>query len=269
LAIGTIVGALTLGKALPYLLNALPSFDYRLVILSASAAAVVGAALVAIAYRDGPFPFPRRPFSWGLVPVVLAHRETRLAIAGYLGHMWELYAMWSLIALYFFDFFTRHGEGARAASSSGFAAFAVIAVGAIGCVTAGRWADVVGRERVTIYAMGLSGTCALIMGHLLGSSLWLMGIVALVWGFSIVADSAQFSALVTETSPPHAVGTALTLQTSIGFLLTAISIPVTAAVARTVGWSAAFSLLAVGPALGIVAMLRLHARRHPRPAGLA
>ncbi|MEO7672365.1 MAG: MFS transporter, partial [Longimicrobiales bacterium] len=94
LAIGTIVGALTLGKALPYLLNALPSFDYRTVILSASGAAFAGAALVAIAYRDGPFPFPRRPFSWSLVPVVLAHRETRLAIAGYLGHMWELYAMW-------------------------------------------------------------------------------------------------------------------------------------------------------------------------------
>jgi MFS family permease len=176
--------------------------------------------------------------------------------------MWELYAMWSLISLYFFDYFIGSGDVTAAATrASGVAAFSVIAAGAVGCVLAGRWADVIGRERVTIYAMGVSGMCALLMGHLLGFSLWVVAPVALVWGFSVVADSAQFSAIVTEVAPPHAVGTALTLQTSIGFLLTAVAIPVTIMASKWLGWAAAFSLLAVGPVFGIIAMWRLKQAR--------
>ena len=261
-AIGTIVGALTLGKAMPYLLSAFRALSYGDVILLSSAGATAGGLLVAFAYRDGPYPFPRRAFSWSLVGTVLSHGQTRLAIAAYLGHMWELYAMWSLVSMFFFDYFIRAGESAlRATTASGVAAFSVIAVGAAGCVIAGWWADVWGRERVTMYAMAMSGTCALLIGHMLASPLWLIVIVALLWGFSIVADSAQFSALVTEIAPAHAVGTALTLQTSLGFLLTAIAIPTTLAMVKSFGWPAAFSLLAIGPALGIVAMLRLKSAR--------
>ena len=262
LAIGALVGALTIGKALPYLIRAIDGVDAAFVVLSASAAAFLAALLVFWLYEDGPHAFERRAFSWNLVGTVTRHRETRLAIAGYLGHMWELYAMWSLISLFFLEFFS--GKGATlntALSNAGFAAFAAIATGAAGCVVAGRWADVVGRERVTVYAMITSGACALIMGHLLDSTLWLAGIIGAVWGFSIVADSAQFSAIVTEVAPAHAVGTALTLQTSLGFLLTAISIPLTIAVQQRFGWAPAFSLLAVGPALGVVAMVKLKSVR--------
>lgn len=262
LAIGTIVGALTIGKALPYLLRAFEGLSYRSVIISASVAAAIAAALVALTYRDGPFAFARRAFSWNLVAVVLKHRETRLALGGYLGHMWELYAMWTLISVFFYDHFSARGAtNAGAIASAGAAGFAVIAAGGIGSVLAGVWADRLGRERVTIWAMAVSGTCALIVGFLTNLPTVLVLVLGLVWGFSVVADSAQFSSVITEVCPSHAVGTALTLQTSLGFLLTAFSIWFAIEVQARFGWAVAFGLLAIGPALGILSMARLRSVR--------
>jgi len=244
LAIGALVGALTVGKALPYLMRALEGVSAAAVVWSASIAAALAAVLIITTYHDGPHGFERRPFSWSLVGTVVAHRETRLAILGYLGHMWELYAMWSLIAVF---------------TQSALTAFAVIATGAIGSVLAGKWADRIGRERVTIISMLISGACALSIGWITSSQLVLL--VALVWGFSIVADSAQFSAIVTEVAPRHAVGTALTLQTSLGFLLTAFTIWFAIRLHAAYDWRVAFGMLAIGPVLGIIAMLRLQAVR--------
>ena len=257
-AIGTVVGALTVGKATPYLLNAFPSLHWRTVVAAASAGAVVAAALVAAGYRDGPFPFARRPFAWARAASVVRHRETRLAIGGYLGHMWELYAMWTYVALFFHDFFARHGAGsAQATARAGVVGFAVIAAGGVGSVLAGRWADRLGRERVTVWAMAASGACALLMGWLLDAPAAVAVAVAIVWGFAVVADSAQFSAVVTEVAPEHAVGTALTLQTALGFLLTSATISAVPPLRDAGGWPLAFGVLAIGPALGIVAMMRL------------
>jgi MFS family permease len=262
LAIGVIVGALTVGKALPYLVNAMAQLDYRFVIQTTSGGALFAALLVLTGYRDGPFAFQRRAFSWSLAAAVLRHRPTRLAIAGYLGHMWELYAMWALISLFFLDHWAAMGaDSPSAAMAAGLATFAVIAAGGLGSVVAGLSADRWGRENVAAAAMVLSGACALLMGWLTIAPTTLVLFVALLWGLTIVADSAQFSALVTEVAPPHAVGTALTLQTCMGFALTALSIALTALVAQQVGWTAAFSMLAVGPALGVWAMLRLKRAR--------
>ena len=263
LAIGTIVGALTVGKALPYLTGALPGFDWRLVVTTASAGALLAALLVLVGYRDGPFAFPQRPFSWRLVGAVLRHRPTRLAIGGYLGHMWELYAMWSAIALFLAAYFASRGAPFdRAAALAGVGAFCAIATGGAGSVLAGVWADRFGRERVASAAMLVSGACALVIGWLFAAPPWVVLPLALLWGFSVVADSAQFSALVTEVAPPHAVGTALTLQTSLGFALTALTIwGVAEVVERTGSWGVAFALLALGPALGVVAMIRLQRLR--------
>lgn len=258
LAIGTIVGALTVGKAAPYLVHAFGEANIAFVVLTASAGAVAAGLLVLAAYRPGPHPFERRPFSWRLVGTVLAHRPTRLAIGGYLGHMWELYAVWALIAVFFNEYFGLRGIGGPAAS---LAAFAVIAIGGAGAVLAGSWADRLGRERVAIAAMVVSGACALIMGWLMAAPPALVVALALVWGFAVVADSAQFSALVTEVAPTHAVGTALTLQTSLGFALTAGSIWLAVEVSTRLGWGFAFSLLALGPVLGIAAMTRLSSIR--------
>ncbi len=172
--------------------------------------------------------------------------------------MWELYACWAGLSLFFTDVFLTHGHGNVQATMLGaLAAFAGIAVGGLGCVLAGTWADRWGRENVAAGAMAVSGACALVIGWSGAWSIWVALALALVWGFAVVADSAQFSALVTEVAPAHAVGTALTLQTSLGFLLTALSIWVMLAVESRWGWGVAFSLLAVGPALGISQMLRL------------
>ncbi len=262
LAIGTIVGALTVGKAAPYLVRAFAGATLQHVILSASGAALVAALLVGVGYREGPFPFARRPFSWGLAGAVMRDRPTRLAMGGYFGHMWELYAMWTFVPIFFFDLFTLRGHSEDTILSySGAVGFAVIAVGALGCVLAGVWADRLGRERITIWAMGASGACALLLGWMLHAPFLLVLAVALIWGFAVVADSAQFSAVITEVAPSHAVGTALTLQTSLGFLLTTVTIQGVPLLREAVGWPVAFGVLALGPAAGIVAMRRLHSQR--------
>ncbi len=262
LAIGTVVGALTVGKATPYLVNAFAEASVPLVVGTASGGAALAALLVLVGYRSGPYGFERRPFSWDLVGTVLLHRPTRLAIYGYLGHMWELYAGWTAMGAFFLYVFTLRGlEGAALATAVGVMAFAAIAIGGVGSVLAGVWADRWGRENIAGWAMAVSGACALTLGWMAQAPTFLVVTVALVWGFAIVADSAQFSALVTEVSPKHAVGTALTLQTSLGFALTAVSIWLTLELAATVGWGVAFSLLAIGPVLGIIAMLRLKSAR--------
>jgi len=238
------------GKAMPYLVHGLERAGAAPVVGGASAAAALAGVLVLAAYRDGPFPFARRPFAWSLVGTVLRHRPTRLAIGGYLGHMWELYAMWTWIAA-----FLAAGAGLRARAAD-VAGFAAIAVGGAGCVAGGWAADRWGRERVTIWAMATSGSCAALIGLGAGAPAVALA-VALAWGFSVVADSAQFSALVTELAPSHAVGTALTLQTSLGFLLTLFSIQLVPHLVAAAGWRWAFVALAAGPACGIAAMRRL------------
>jgi MFS family permease len=256
LAIGTLVGALTIGKATPFLVNAFTQARIDFVITTASAGAVAAGVLVWVGYRVGPFPFDRRPFSWSLVGTVLRHRPTRLAIYGYLGHMWELYAAWAAWGVFFLAFFTHRGS-ADPVLPAGLSTFSAIAAGGVGSVVAGQWADRWGRARVASWAMAASGTCALLLGWLMHAPAVLVVPLAIVWGTTIVADSAQFSALVTEVAPPHAVGTALTLQTSLGFALAGLSIWVLFEVATRLGWGPAFALLAVGPAFGITAMMRL------------
>ncbi len=265
LAIGTIVAALTVGKATPYLVRSADVSGLRTVILTASASAVLSAALVAAGYRDGPHKFSRRPFSWRLVATVARHRETRLATAGYLGHMWELYAMWTWVPA-----FLAASAAARAAAGEVtpvalvyLLAFGAIAAGGAGAIWGGWAARRLGYARVVTLAMAASGLCSLAAGLFFGASPWLLGPFVLLWGFFVVADSAQFSAMVTEFAPPHSVGTALTLQTSLGFLLTMVTIQLVPHLVEALGWRLAFPVLALGPGLGIAAVSRLN-RGTPR-----
>ena len=257
-AIGTIVGALTAGKAMPYLVHAIPGIGVAPVLLSASAAALVAAALVWFAYHDGPFPFPRRPFSWSLARSVLASREYRLVLGGYGGHMLELYSYWVWIPAFITASVAGMGVSSSAASVL---AFGAIAVGAIGCIWGGVIADRIGHGRFVMLAMAVSGSCALATPLVFGRSLPLLTALVLIWGIAVIADSAQFSTLVTQVVPAHAVGTALTLQTSIGFLLTTISIQLVPPVVELVGWRYAFPMLALGPMLGIAAIRYLQRDR--------
>jgi MFS family permease len=138
--------------------------------------------------------------------------------------------------------------------------FATVAIGGVGCVWGGVAADRIGRARLTMIAMGISGTCAVLVGLSFGATWWVVAPLALVWGFFVIADSAQFSVLVTESVPAHAVGTALALQVSLGFFLTTVTIQLVPPVVALAGWGGAFGVLAAGPILGIVAMWRLMRR---------
>ena len=259
LAIGTVVGALTVGKATPYLVHALPAAGPHTVILVASACAVIASMLVAALYVDGPYPFPPRPFAWSLVHTVVGRHEWRLATGGYLGHMFELYSFWTWIPLFLAaSVAAQHGDVAGSPTGVvSVVAFGTIAVGGIGCVWGGLAADARGRERLVTLAMALSGACSLLIPLAFGRSLWVVGSLAWAWGFFVIADSAQFSALVTEAVPPHAVGTALTVQTSLGFLLTMVSIQLIPPLVGVIGWRWVFPVLALGPMFGIASIRRL------------
>lgn len=266
LAVGIVVGALTIGKASPYLWKAIPNASLALIVFAASASALTAAVLVARWWEDGPFAFPARPFHWGLVGEVVRDRRWRLATGGYLGHMAELYSYWTWIPVFLAASAVASAGGTNAGEAAATAgrapwvsvlAFATIAVGGLGCIWGGLLADRIGRARVAMLAMAASGTCAVAIGLTFGRSLWILAPLALAWGFFVIADSAQFSVLVTESVPPHAVGTALTLQVSLGFLLTTLTIQIIPPLVAWVGWSGAFAFLAIGPALGIAALARL------------
>jgi MFS family permease len=276
LAGGTIVGALTVGKATPYLVQALPEVTVPQLGLAASLSAVLAALLVAAGYRDGPFAFPARPFAWNRLAHVWRSRPWRLALGGYLGHMAELYSFWTWIPA-----FLAASEAARLVAGArpappwlvGVTGFGVIAVGGLGCVWGGLAADRIGRERLVMRAMAISGTCALLIGFTFGQSWWLLTPLALVWGFFVIADSAQFSVLATEHAPADAVGTALTLQVSLGFLLTTVTIQLVPWLVAVAGWRWAFPLLALGPVMGMLSVRRLQSasgqRGHERSGALS
>ena len=254
LALGVLVGALTLGKAAPYLVNGIGSSNWRYNVISVSGLALIGGLVVLLFVDDGPYALPAARFDWKQVGRVFHNRGVLLANLGYLGHMWELYAMWTWI-----PFMIRASLSTRGSNPSlaEVASFLVIGCGAAGCVVAGLIADRVGRTIVTSAAMVVSGTCCVAIGFLFGAHPFALLIVAAIWGASVVADSAQFSACVTELGDQQYMGTALTIQTCLGFLLTTVSIQLIPLVVNLVGWRYAFGLLAPGPLFGVVAMLRL------------
>jgi len=263
-ALGIMVGSLTLGSAAPHLVRGLgAAFPWRDVVLATSGLTLAGALVGALAVREGPFPFPRARFDPRQAGRVLHDRGVRLACIGYFGHMWELYAMWGWVAVFLSDVLGRKGAAAQAPLW----AFAAIAAGFAGSWWAGAYSDRVGRTTSAALAMVVSCACALTIGFAAHGPVWLLLAVALVWGASVVADSAQFSTMVTELADPAYVGTALALQLALGFTLTVATLWLVPLLHTRLGWTAAFALLAPGPAIGIAAMLRL--RSLPEAARLA
>jgi MFS family permease len=269
LAIGFLIGALAIGSALPHLLNAVSLFGpdgmppWRTVLLASSAIAAIGAVIVGVAVETGSNLAKASAFSWRHAGGGLADPPTRFANFGYLGHMWELYAMWTWAPVFVLASYERAGWSIEHARLVG---FAIIAAGAFGSLVAGILADRIGRTVVAAASLLISGSCCLVVGFSFDDPA-LLTVICLVWGFAVVADSAQFSAAVSELADARYVGTALTVQTSLGFLLTMITIHAVPPLVELVGWRYVFVPLAAGPVFGIWSMVRL--RRRPEAVRMA
>lgn len=264
-ALGLMIGGLTLGSAMPHLVNGLGGLEWREVIVVTSVLTVIGGLITLLFVPDGPYPFPRAVFQPRYAFRALRDPATRLVNLGYFGHMWELYAMWSWFAVFLSDSLRAAGVDDPRLAPLG--TFLVIGSGAVGCYAGGVLGDRWGRTRTTALAMAVSGTCALLAGSLFGAAPVAVLALGVVWGIAVVADSAQFSTMATELADQAYVGTAVTMQLAIGFLLTVATIWLIPLARDAVGWRWAFALLFPGPALGVVAMLRLRAR--PEAARIA
>jgi MFS family permease len=266
LLIGLLVAGLTIGSAAPHIAAAYPFLDWR----TPCAAAGFGALLAAISIcfvKLGPNVWTAPKFKVSNVLQAWRNRAVRTANLGYFGHMWELYAMWAWIGSFVSASFNAASASYSPAINPSLVTFAIIASGALGAFGGGWLADRWGRTAVTSLSMIVSGCCALLIGATFGGPPALTIAIGLVWGISVIADSAQFSAAVAELSDNSLRGTMLTIQTSVGFLITLVSIQAMPYVVKWVGWSEAFSLLAIGPFLGTIAMLRL--RKMPESEKLA
>lgn len=254
--VGALVGALTLGSAVPHLMSYLGGANWRLSVVAASLAAA-GGGLLAPTVGLGPHHARAASFDPRVIAEVWTNRRIRLAYAGYLGHMWELYAMWAWIATACAASYGLRMNDAAALSLAKMTAFLAIAVGGIGCVVAGRIADRIGKAEIAAIAMIASGSAAVLTAATFGGPVWLTFVLVLFWGATIVPDSAQFSALVADAAPPAIAGSLMTFQTALGFALTFFTVQAVPFAATAFGWPLVLALLAIGPVLGTIAMLRL------------
>ena len=246
-ALGVMIGVLTLGSALPHLINGIGELDWQVVIGATSALTLVGGLLAERLGSEGPYATAAAPFDPAKLRSVVNNREFCLASLGYFGHMWELYAMWAWIAAFYGDVFINQ-------RSASIAAFGTIGIGAFGCVYVGSLSDRQKRSTAAGLAMRWSALASMVTGFLVSAPPAFVLMVGLVWGFWVVADSAQFSTIVTEVVEPESVGTALTLQLALGFVLTVLTIFLVPVVRDASNWGFAFMLLAPGPIVGAFAM---------------
>lgn len=256
LAMGFLIAGLTLGSSMPHLFRALGGgIDWRVVVIASTLATLTSALIFGLLVREGPHGFGRATFDPRQALAVLRNRPVFLANLGYFGHMWELYAMWA----WFLAFATAAGQGGVLPfGSASMFAFVVVASGVVGCILGGVLSDQIGRCLTTAGMMVVSAACAALIGLAFTGPVWLLALIAVIWGISVIGDSAQFSAAVTELADSRFVGTALTLQVSIGFALTVLAIWLMPHVAELLGgWQWTFLALLPGPLVGAWAMLRL------------
>ena len=268
MAMGVMIGALAIGSATPHVLRPLGGVgSWQAILYAAALLALLGAVIARLGLRKGPHQMPAATFDPRAVRRIIRDRATMLANGGYFGHMWELYAVWTWVPTFLAASFAADTSTATTPDTASYLAFSTIAIGGLGSAVAGVLADRFGRTIIASLSMIVSGTCCIAVGFLFGGPAWLIAVVCLVWGFAVVADSAQFSTCVSELGEPEYVGTALTLQTAVGFLLTIATIRLLPVWESAWGWEWAFAPLVIGPALGTWSMLTL--RRRPEADRIA
>ncbi len=254
--IGLLVGGLTLGSASPHLLALLGGVEWRFTVMIASLAAAFGGVIVLFSAL-GPHHARAPRFDPRAIGLVWTDKRIRYAYLGYFGHMWELYAMWAWVGTIAAASYAFSLPDAEALQLGKLTAFVAIAAGAIACVGAGRMADRIGKARMTVWAMAGSGLAALAVAVTFGGPVWLTVVLIVLWGITIIPDSAQFSALVADAAPPELAGSLMTLQTALGFALTMVTVQSAPVLAAAIGWPTVIGIMALGPAFGIAAMRRL------------
>lgn len=253
-ALGVMVAALTLGSALPHLLTTFTVPSWRYVLAFTAVLSVLAAVVAATRLRLGPEAQRVSKFAPRYLLEMFSDRRQRRINFGYFGHMWELYALWTWMPAYVAASYVAHGQSGNVDVRVGLITFVAIGVaGGPACVIAGRIADRRGRAELTIGAMAISGACCLLATAGFGHPALLLPVL-LVWGAAVIADSAQFSTALTEAADPRYVGTALTAQVAIGFLVTLATIQTLPLLADAVSWRWATPLLALGPLFGVLAM---------------
>lgn len=253
LMLGTLAGALTAGKSVPYLLAWLGGADWRIALIMGSVLAAAGGGL-ALLSDLGPHHARATAFRARAIGLAWTNRRIRAAIIGYLGHMWEMFVLWAWIGTAVTASFALRMPQADAVSLGKLTAFLCIAAGAPACVCAGALADRIGKARVAAAALATSGAMALLTAATFGGPVWLTLVLVIVWGAAVVPDSPQFSAIVADNAPPELAGSLVTFQASLGFLLTTFTVQAAPSVAAAWGWPFLLGLLALGPALGLLGM---------------
>jgi MFS family permease len=258
-AIGSLIAALTLGSSLPhFVVMFFSSLNWKLVIICCSVLALLAAVIVNFILRDAPVAAGKNPFSFKLIKRVTRNKPVMLANYGYFGHMWELYAMWTWLPAFLTASFIQHSPDISPWFIALSSFISIGLAGGIGCIVGGLVADKIGRSRLTVISLSISAACSIAIGFTYGQSIWVTYLFAIVWGIFVIADSAQFSAAVSEFSDMEYLGTALTFQMCVGFLITIISINLVPILQSKVGWEWVFVLLAIGPVLGIISMIKFN-----------
>lgn len=256
-ALGFLLGALVLGTAFPHLLkNRDLKLPWRSVLYFTSAFATVGGLLMLFFVGNGPYRKRSGSFQWNAFTEIFRSKKMRQASLGYFGHMWELYTYWAfvpvMIALY--------AKNNSAELNVSLLSFMIIGCGSISCIAGGYLSQRFGSAKVATTSLVISGFCCILSPLIFSLPLWAFISMLFAWGLAVIPDSPQFSTLVTQFAPEHLRGTALTIYNSIGFSISTISLIVIDRVFYSSGFfssSNTFILLAIGPALSIIPMLRL------------
>lgn len=259
-ALGLLLGALTVGSLLPQLMLGVDeNLPWRGVLIAAATLGMVGALTAVLLLRPGPhLATSPAPANLGYALTMFRQRGPFLANLGYFGHMWELYALWTWAP----TFLVVATSGAALSAATGIIVFLTVGVaGAVGCLLGGWGADRYGRSPAAVAALTVSGGCCLLSPFVVESGIVLIICFMAIWGASAIADSGVFSTALAETADARYVGTALTMQTAVGFALTVVSIQLVPVLAGAVGWRFAFLLLAPGPVIGAVAMRAFRTER--------